>query len=104
MVEQKDSLLHEMLRCSQCNLCISGCPMFIGSTRYDHFSPRSVIILSREALLKNTELPSFLKYLIFICNLCGSCDVRCPAKIKITETIKVLRNQVLAQDASAAVV
>jgi len=87
-------IFKETLRCTQCNLCILGCPMFMG-TRYDHYSPRAIILLTRESYLRGGEIPKFLKDLIFICNLCGNCDVRCPAKIRITEVVKILRSYVL---------
>ncbi len=84
------AIYDDVIRCTQCNLCILGCPLFMG-TRYDHYSPRGIIVLVRDYIEGRIGIEGFLSYLVYLCNLCKNCDVRCPSKIKITDIVIKLR-------------
>ena len=85
-----DEIYNDLIRCTQCNLCILGCPLFMGS-RYDHFSPRAIILLTKDYIEGKIGIDSFLSFLIYMCNLCGNCDVRCPSRIKITNIVSNIK-------------
>lgn len=86
-------IFEKTISCTQCNLCILGCPMFMG-TRRDFYSPRALIILLREDSQKHVFTEHTLD-LIFTCNLCSNCNVRCPAKIDIVGLVKLVRESLL---------
>jgi len=83
-------IYEEIIRCTQCNLCILGCPMFMGS-RYDHYSPRAIVVLTRDYIEGRVALEGFLMELLYLCNLCRNCDIRCPSRIEITKIVMALR-------------
>ncbi len=70
-------------RCIQCGTCTGSCPV---SYAMD-ISPRQLIALFR--LGKMEEIMQ--SRTIWICASCYACTTRCPAGIKITETIYALK-------------
>lgn len=70
-------------RCLQCGTCTGSCPV---SYAMD-ISPREVI-----ALFRAGEMEEIMKSrTIWICASCYACTTRCPAGIKITDTIYALK-------------
>ena len=92
-IKSESEILSEVIKCTQCNLCILGCPMFNGN-RYDYLSPRAIIIMLRDYLNGKIEFDDFLARLLYLCNLCGSCDLRCPARIDITDIVFSFRKRI----------
>ncbi len=84
----------EVIKCTQCNLCILGCPMFMGS-RYDHFSPRAIIVGIRDYIKRGGSVDGSLIEVLFMCNLCKNCEVRCPSKIEITKIVMVMKKKIM---------
>ena len=64
--------------------------MFMG-TRLDHFSPRAIVLLVRDYIDGRIDLKGFLSQLLYLCNLCRNCDVRCPSRIRISEIVREFR-------------
>jgi len=70
-------------RCIQCGTCTGSCPV---SYTMD-LSPRELI-----ALFRAGEMETIMKSrTIWICASCYACTTRCPAGIKITDTIYALK-------------
>jgi heterodisulfide reductase subunit C len=73
--------------CIQCGTCSSSCPMSV----YMDFPPRKVIALVKNGF-KDEALHNFT---IWLCPSCYSCQVRCPAKIKITDVMYALKRRAI---------
>jgi heterodisulfide reductase subunit C len=88
LAEIKDlSGCREIDNCIQCGTCSSSCPM---SVYMDH-SPRKII-----AMVKNGFRDEALKsFTIWLCPSCYTCQVRCPAQIKITDVMYALKRQAI---------
>ncbi len=70
-------------RCIQCGTCSSSCPMSV----YMDYPPRKIIAMVKNGF-KEEALRSFT---IWLCSSCYTCQVRCPAKIEITEVMYALK-------------
>jgi len=70
-------------RCIQCGTCSSSCPMSV----YMDYPPRKIISMVKNGF-KEEALRSFT---IWLCYSCYTCQVRCPAKIEITEVMYALK-------------
>jgi heterodisulfide reductase subunit C len=77
-------------RCIQCGTCTGSCPV---SYAMD-ISPRQLIALFRagemEAIMKSRT--------IWICASCYACTTRCPAGIKITDSIYALKRTAMEKN------
>ena len=73
----------EIDHCIQCGTCSSSCPMSV----YMDFPPRKIIAMVKNGF-KDEALRSFT---IWLCPSCYTCQVRCPAKIKITDVMYALK-------------
>ncbi len=70
-------------RCIQCGTCSSSCPMAV----YMDYPPRKII-----AMIKNGFRDEALRsFTIWLCPSCYTCQVRCPANIKITDVMYALK-------------
>jgi heterodisulfide reductase subunit C len=79
----------EIDRCIQCGTCSSSCPMAI----YMDYPPRKII-----AFVKNGFREEALKsFTIWLCSSCYTCQVRCPAKIKITDVMYALKRKAIQE-------
>lgn len=79
----------EIDRCIQCGTCSSSCPMSV----YMDYPPRKII-----ALIKNGFKEEALKsFTIWLCPSCYTCQVRCPAKIKITDVMYALKRKAIEE-------
>jgi quinone-modifying oxidoreductase subunit QmoC len=79
----------EIDRCIQCGTCSSSCPMSI----YMDYPPRKII-----AMVKNGFREEALKsFTIWLCPSCYTCQVRCPAKIKITDVMYALKRKAIEE-------
>ena len=77
-------------RCIQCGTCTGSCPV---SYAMD-ISPRELI-----ALFRAGEMERIMKSrTIWICASCYACTTRCPAGIKITDTIYALKRTAMEKD------
>jgi len=84
---KKMSDCQEIDGCIQCGTCSSSCPM---SVYMDH-PPRKII-----AWVKNGFADEALQSLtIWLCPSCYTCQVRCPAKIKITDVMYALKRKAI---------
>jgi len=75
----------EIDECIQCGTCSSSCPM----VEYMDYTPRQIMAMIK-AGFKEEVLQSFTPWL---CASCYSCQVRCPAEIKITDVMYSLKRQ-----------
>jgi quinone-modifying oxidoreductase subunit QmoC len=80
---KKISGCEEIDACIQCGTCSSSCPMSI----YMDYPPRKIIAMVKSGF-KDEALRSFT---IWLCPSCYTCQVRCPAKIKITDVMYALK-------------
>lgn len=79
----------EIDRCIQCGTCSSSCPMSV----YMDYPPRKII-----AMIKNGFKEEALKsFTIWLCPSCYTCQVRCPAKIKITDVMYALKRKAIEE-------
>ncbi|MGQ9672660.1 MAG: 4Fe-4S dicluster domain-containing protein [Candidatus Aminicenantales bacterium] len=76
-------------RCIQCGTCSSSCPMSV----YMDYPPRKIIAMIKSGL-KDEALRSFT---IWLCPSCYTCQVRCPANIKITDVMYALKRLAIEQ-------
>ena len=67
--------------CIKCGMCKSFCPVF-KTLREEHHSPRGKAVILSEKILDKV---------LFQCNLCKACEVRCPLNIKVCDAIKKAR-------------
>jgi heterodisulfide reductase subunit C len=75
--------------CIQCGTCSSSCPMAV----YMDFPPRKIM-----AMVKNGLKDEALRNLtIWLCPSCYACQVRCPAKIKITDVMYALKRMAIEE-------
>ncbi|MBN2199230.1 MAG: 4Fe-4S dicluster domain-containing protein [Candidatus Aminicenantes bacterium] len=77
----------EIDRCIQCGTCSSSCPM---SVYMDH-PPRQIIGFIKNGY-REEALSSFT---VWLCSSCYTCQVRCPAKIKITDVMYALKREAI---------
>jgi heterodisulfide reductase subunit C2 len=79
----------EINECIQCGTCSSSCPMSV----YMDVPPRKII-----AMIKNGFREEALKsFTIWLCPSCYTCQVRCPAKIKITDVMYALKRKAIEE-------
>jgi len=90
VTEIKDrSRCEEIDECIQCGTCSSSCPMAV----YMDHPPRKII-----AFIKNGFKEEVLKsFTIWLCPSCYTCQVRCPAKIKITDVMYALKRKAIEE-------
>lgn len=79
----------EIDRCIQCGTCSSSCPMSV----YMDYPPRKIIAMVKNGF-KEEALRSFT---IWLCSSCYTCQVRCPAKIKITDVMYALKRRAIQE-------
>lgn len=79
----------EIDRCIQCGTCSSSCPMAV----YMDYPPRKIIAMIKHGF-KEEALKSFT---IWLCPSCYTCQVRCPANIKITDVMYALKRQAIEE-------
>lgn len=86
---KKMSGCREIDECIQCGTCSSSCPMSV----YMDVPPRKII-----AMVKNGFREEALKsFTIWLCPSCYACQVRCPAKIKITDVMYALKRKAIEE-------
>ena len=73
----------EIDQCIQCGTCSSSCPMSV----YMDYPPRKIMAMIKNGF-KDEALRSFT---VWLCSSCYTCQVRCPAKIKITDVMYALK-------------
>jgi len=77
-------------RCIQCGTCSSSCPMAV----YMDYPPRKIMGMIKNGF-KEEALKSFT---IWLCSSCYTCQVRCPAKIKITDIMYALKRKAIEEE------
>ena len=80
---------HEIDECIQCGTCSSSCPMSV----YMDVPPRKIIAMIKNGF-RDEALQSFT---IWLCPSCYTCQVRCPAKIKITDVMYALKRKAIEE-------
>jgi len=83
------SRCEEIDLCIQCGTCSSSCPMAV----YMDYPPRKIIAMIKNGF-KEEALRSFT---IWLCPSCYTCQVRCPAKIKITDVMYALKRKAIEE-------
>ncbi len=79
----------EIDRCIQCGTCSSSCPMSV----YMDYPPRKIV-----AMIKNGFKEEALKsFTLWLCSSCYTCQVRCPANIKITDVMYALKRMAIKE-------
>jgi len=86
---KKMSRCDEIDQCIQCGTCGSSCPMSI----YMDYPPRKIVSMVKNGF-KDEALQSFT---IWLCSSCYTCQVRCPAKIKITDIMYALKRMAIQE-------
>jgi len=77
----------EIEGCIQCGTCSSSCPMSV----YMDFPPRKIIAMVKNGLREE----ALRNFTIWLCPSCYTCQVRCPAKIKITDVMYALKRMAI---------
>jgi len=81
---------YKIKRCLQCGTCTGTCPV---SYAMD-ITPRQVVALFRAGHIKEI----LKSRTIWLCASCYSCTVRCPAGIKVTDTIYGLKRIAMSKN------
>ncbi|MCL2288383.1 MAG: 4Fe-4S dicluster domain-containing protein [Candidatus Bathyarchaeota archaeon] len=81
----------KILRCFQCGICTSDCPIarYNGSYRPRTFIHMAVLGL-KDRVLKDDAL--------WLCAACFACSDRCPQNIEVASVIRVFRNLAVEND------
>jgi quinone-modifying oxidoreductase subunit QmoC len=79
----------EIDQCIQCGTCSSSCPMAV----YMDYTPRKTMAMIKSGF-KDELLKSFTPWL---CSSCYTCQVRCPAEIKITDVMYSLKRKAIQE-------
>ena len=79
----------EIETCIKCGTCSSSCPMSV----YMDIPPRKIIAMVKHGF-KDEVLKSFT---IWLCPSCYTCQVRCPAQIKITDVMYALKRKAIEE-------
>jgi quinone-modifying oxidoreductase subunit QmoC len=74
---------HKIKKCLQCGTCTGACPV---SDVMD-ITPRRTVAMFRAGLLEDI----LKSRTIWLCASCYSCTVRCPAGIRVTDTMYALK-------------
>lgn len=69
--------------CVNCGTCTALCPIGLQMLPREVF--RCALMGLEESIMENQQT-------IFTCLLCRMCEANCPAGVKITENVRVLRN------------
>ncbi|MBN2246743.1 MAG: 4Fe-4S dicluster domain-containing protein [Candidatus Aminicenantes bacterium] len=83
------SKCNEIDMCIQCGTCSSSCPM----AEYMDYSPRKIMSMIKNGFKEET-LKSFT---LWLCSSCYTCQVRCPANIKITDVMYALKRKAIEE-------
>jgi quinone-modifying oxidoreductase subunit QmoC len=86
---KKLSHCDEIDKCIQCGTCSSSCPMAV----YMDMPPRKIISMVKNGF-KDEVLRSAT---IWLCSSCYTCQVRCPADIKITDVMYALKRKAIEE-------
>ena len=84
------SRCREIDDCIQCGTCSSSCPMAV----YMDYPPRKIMAMIKHGF-KEEALRSFT---IWLCPSCYTCQVRCPANIKITDVMYALKRRAIEEE------
>lgn len=89
--DQVDSFAdgHKIKKCLQCGTCTGSCPV----SEFMDITPRQTIAMFRAGLLEEI----LRSKTIWICASCYACTVRCPAGIKVTDTMYALKRIAMAR-------
>ena len=68
-------------KCTRCGMCRGLCPVF-RVMREEYYSPRGKTILFSEEVFDK---------IVFQCNLCKSCERKCPLGIRVSEAVRKSR-------------
>ncbi len=82
--------LNEMSNCIRCAYCFADCPTFT-NFMWDSNSARGRIMIAYGMLQGEIPLTETAVEREFLCTLCGQCEVKCSAGIKILDVIKATR-------------
>jgi Fe-S oxidoreductase len=88
-IRQVDADWHKLLTCFQCGTCSASCP----AVELMDYPPRQVWQMMRLGL-RDQVLNSRT---FWLCTQCYACQVRCPRGIKISETMRRLREWAVAE-------
>lgn len=78
------------LSCIRCGFCVSECPSYL-NFRKEAFSPRGKMALIKGISRGNLKVSKKFQKIIFACQLCGTCRVKCPALIETIEIFEKIR-------------
>lgn len=82
-MDRDEVMDYEPSACINCGICATACPGRVVPTRLAMFA-------------ENGNKEAFLKWNGMECCECGCCSFVCPAKRHLTQTIKTMRRQILA--------
>lgn len=88
-----DFLRSETNKCVFCGFCEPVCPT-LNLGKHRGYGPRGRINIIRQLVYGGRPTIEDINS-IFSCLLCKACDGKCPAKIKITDTIRLSRGLLL---------
>ena len=78
------------LSCIRCGFCVSECPSYL-HFRKEAFSPRGKMALIKGISRGNLKVSKKFQKILFACQLCGTCRVKCPALIETIEIYEKIR-------------
>ena len=81
---------NQVLRCSSCGFCHSGCPVF-GLTMRPALSARGKMLLLQEVMDGDIELNQELIESLCQCTTCANCSTNCPSGVSVPDIIREVR-------------
>jgi ferredoxin len=79
------------LSCMRCGFCVTECPSYL-NFRKEAFSPRGKLALLKGISRGNLKVSKKFKHILYACQLCGTCKVKCPASVETTEIFEKVRS------------
>jgi Fe-S oxidoreductase len=86
-----------IIRCNNCGLCGSVCPIF-KTTRRSALSARGKMIILQDILEGRQEVCDDLVESLFQCTTCAACSTLCPAGVDVPEILKAVRKDMVNMD------
>ena len=85
------------LKCINCGRCFLSCPIIksLGLEILSSIYSRGPIGLVKTYLLSENGLEDAIKMGLFVCSLCGRCEINCPSNINMPDMILKIRQEAI---------
>lgn len=84
----------QILCCTVCGFCQAVCPIY-GLTRRPALNARGKMLILQEIMKGDLALDEDLIETLFQCTGCASCEINCPAGVKVPEILHQVRQEMV---------